>query len=214
MTEPTGEDEQGTGVPAAVAAVRAIVDNAPALGLVWSLRPATVSTDSIDESNIQAVLDGDTVVLGMVSLIGPQLENDRVMVATVPPAGLFIIGTVHYDPWHEPSLATGWSNVGDPFADAGYRRTPDGHVELAGLIQFTGTTSAPVTMFTLPEGYRPDHTKVFTTSSNPGSGVTPTVRSIQVDTDGNVILTNFTGPANPGVVSLDGIYFPVKLVGL
>lgn len=79
-------------VQAAVAAVKALVENAKALGLIWSLRPATVTVDAPDPSLVEVIMDGDTVSISVVSLIGALAEGSRVMVMVVPPSGMFIIG--------------------------------------------------------------------------------------------------------------------------
>lgn len=79
-------------VQAAVAAVRSVVENAKPLGLVWNLRPAEVMVDSPDPNLVEVIMDGDSVSINVVSLIGPLGANQRVMVAIVPPAGMFIIG--------------------------------------------------------------------------------------------------------------------------
>ena len=213
VTDPIQEPQSDPMVGVAVAAARSVVNNARALGLTWQLRPATVALDSPDEANIEATLDGDVAVLSMVSLVGPLLEGQRVMTMIIPPAGMFIIGTIAYDDWHlvgdtdQPTFNSGWSNVGSPFADAAFRLTPDGHVELAGLVSPTGTFTGPTTIFTLPDEYAPTHTRVFPRANNPSSGTAPTGRTILINSDGEVQLTNFTAATNPGVISLDGIYF-------
>jgi hypothetical protein len=75
------------------AQVQAIIENARRLGLIWTLRPATVGT--VDPLTV--VDDADTVgkiKLGAVSLIGPLNSGARVMTLVVPPGGLFVIGAL------------------------------------------------------------------------------------------------------------------------
>jgi hypothetical protein len=68
---------------------QAIVDNAKRLGLTWTLTLATVT--SINP--VQAITDGDTVIIGMTSMIGPLTLGQRVYVIQVPPSGNFIVGS-------------------------------------------------------------------------------------------------------------------------
>lgn len=71
-----------------VARVKAIQDNAERLGLVWALRPATVTSSS----PVEAMVDGDTQTIGMQSMMGAVYPGDRVYVIKVPPSGNFIVG--------------------------------------------------------------------------------------------------------------------------
>ena len=71
----------------------AVVDNAPRLGLVWSMRRATVE-ESRSNDIVTATYDGDGVPIDMVSMIGPFPKGTRVYVIGVPPAGNFIVGRV------------------------------------------------------------------------------------------------------------------------
>ncbi len=66
------------------------VDTAKRLGLTWTLRPGTVATPS----PLTVTYDGDTVPIGMVSMVGDLVTGDRVYCIAVPPAGNFIIGRV------------------------------------------------------------------------------------------------------------------------
>lgn len=76
--------------PAAVqAAVEAIVGDPGRLGLTWNLIPGTVT--SVDP--LQVICDGDTVAIGMVSMIGPLTLGNRVYVIQIPPAGNFVLGS-------------------------------------------------------------------------------------------------------------------------
>ena len=87
-------DPLGAAGAMAQAQVRALVQNASALGLTWTLRPATVSIDS----PITAVFDGDTNGIGMTSLIGPVAVGQRVFVLIIPPSGNYIVGSRDPDP--------------------------------------------------------------------------------------------------------------------
>lgn len=72
------------------AQARAIVDRAKALGLIWTLRPATVGSINVAEALV--TYDADSEFNGAFSLISGVRAGDRVMMLQVPPAGNFIIG--------------------------------------------------------------------------------------------------------------------------
>jgi hypothetical protein len=78
-------------IAAAVASARAVVDNAKRLGLIWTLRAATV-VDGINPAAVLAIYDGDTTVIAMTSMLGPLPTGIRVYALGVPPAGNFITG--------------------------------------------------------------------------------------------------------------------------
>ena len=68
----------------------AMVERAKHLGLTWTLRPATVTDLG---ANPSVICDGDTAVLGAISLIGQVFDGKRVTMLQIPPGGNFIIGT-------------------------------------------------------------------------------------------------------------------------
>lgn len=70
----------------------AMVERAKALGLTWTLRPASAGTGTGD--NPIVTYDGDTERVGAVSLIGDIIPGDRVMMLQVPPAGNFVLGRI------------------------------------------------------------------------------------------------------------------------
>ena len=217
MIEPITDTMPDPTVATAVSAVKALVANAQSLGLTWGMRPGTVAFDSpLTSNSVEVTLDGDTAVLDMVSLVGPLLEGQRVMTVSVPPGGIFVIGTAYADPWHEvgtsgePAFATGWTSLGSGFGGVGFRRTLDGHLELTGLADYTSTSAAPLLVFTLPEGYRPDRSINLMTSNNPSTFTTPTPRGIQINTDGEVYIVHYGGTIDPGPISFEGIYLPLR----
>jgi hypothetical protein len=67
--------------------VRELVRTAGRLGLVWTLRPATVVT----VSPLTVMYDGDTVAVGAVALTGQPMVGGRVHGLMVPPAGNFAL---------------------------------------------------------------------------------------------------------------------------
>lgn len=66
---------------------QAVVDRAKALGLTWTLRPASVKT-----TEPTVTYDGDTEQVGAVSLVGSLSPGSRVMMLQIPPAGNYILG--------------------------------------------------------------------------------------------------------------------------
>jgi hypothetical protein len=71
---------------------QAIVDNAQRLGLIWTLKLATVVIPT--EGAITATYDGDIVPIGMTNIMPfPVTVGQRVYAIYVPPSGNFIIGT-------------------------------------------------------------------------------------------------------------------------
>lgn len=83
-------------------------------------------------------------------------------------------------PWTAPTLVNSWANFGGGFQEAQYRKVGD-IVHLRGLIG--GGTAAPVTIFTLPVGFRPPATVLFSPVQN--EGVYQSAR-IDVEPDGDV----------------------------
>lgn len=96
----------------------------------------------------------------------------------------------------QPNFSSGWGNFGGGWRGAGFLKTPDGFVELTGLIS-GGTIGSAA--FTLPPGFRPkDAIPPFAVLSNNALG------RVDIGTDGTV------KPASPSVntwVSLAGIRF-------
>lgn len=107
--------------------------------------------------------------------------------------------------WHSAAYGTNWSDNGGAFRPVKYRLSSDGQqVSLIGMAKFTGTTTAPSTVFTLPAGYRPDGSCNFI-SCVQGNPVTP--YAIGITSGGLVTVTQFGGTINPGPVSFEGINF-------
>lgn len=82
-----------------LASVDELVLQARRLGLIWSLRPATVVnttyvTLGAYEPRVQMDADVLTAAIPVVSLAGPVAVGMRVMVMTVPPLGYYIIGII------------------------------------------------------------------------------------------------------------------------
>jgi hypothetical protein len=79
---------------AAAELVGQLQERARALGLTWQLVKATV-TDGTDPSNVLATVDGDSVPIGMASMIGTVPSGARVWVMQVPPGGNYITGLLN-----------------------------------------------------------------------------------------------------------------------
>lgn len=78
--------------PLPVLAVVELIDQARRLGLLQIYRPATVENQWYDPNATMVVGDGDDVPMRAISLIGAVPANARVMIMTVPPQGVYIIG--------------------------------------------------------------------------------------------------------------------------
>lgn len=70
-----------------------VVTNGDRLGLVWKLRPATVSGGA-DPTAISVTMDGEEALITAYSLVGPLVAGARVMCMLVPPSGVYVVGTV------------------------------------------------------------------------------------------------------------------------
>jgi hypothetical protein len=84
-----------------------LVARSDSLGLTWKLRPATIYPWS-SAGGVFAVLDGDTAKIRVISLIGDLVEEQRVMIAVVPPSGNYVIGWVNGGP---NSALDSWNTI-------------------------------------------------------------------------------------------------------
>jgi hypothetical protein len=97
-------------------------------------------------------------------------------------------GTSTAETWHAPSpLGTGWvaGPSGGTVQPVQYRRDALDNLVIVGTAHTTSTTPAS-TVFTLPAGYRPKITQRCVGVSN--SGGTPTVRYIEIQSTGAVVV--------------------------
>jgi hypothetical protein len=78
--------------------VGGIQEDARRLGLTWQMVKATVVAGTTP-SQVTAVIDGDTVTVGMISMIGVLQPGARVWVMVIPPGGNYITGMVADFPW-------------------------------------------------------------------------------------------------------------------
>lgn len=95
----------------------------------------------------------------------------------------------------------GWSNYGNGYSDAQFRRHPlDGSVEIKGTVN-GGSTANGSLLFRLPEGYFPASHVGFTI----GDPVDGSICTLKVFSDGGGC--RIYGGATGDVLSLDGIRF-------
>ena len=95
MTQPTRLQLVENVVPQiTVVGVEELLTNARRLNLVQTYRPGTVYESPSDLTQVLVTLDGDTEPIRAQSLTGGVREGSRVMVMTVPPQGVYIIGFV------------------------------------------------------------------------------------------------------------------------
>jgi len=96
--------------------------------------------------------------------------------------------------WTAPTLTNSWVNYGNGFQTASYMKDAAGFVHLRGLIK-NGTAAAAA--FTLPSGFRPAMTLIYSVYSNAAPG------RVDIETSGQVI----PEAGGTGYVPLDGIIF-------
>lgn len=83
MTQP------GSDAAVVDASVGEVVRDSERLGLTWTVTPGTV-----DASGLAVITDGDSVSIGVFSLVGPLMPYRRVMVMIVTNGGNYVIGYI------------------------------------------------------------------------------------------------------------------------
>lgn len=79
----------------ATAAVEALLADADRLGLTWRLRPGTVAGSGLAApESVPVVVDGDAAQARARSMTGAVVAGQRVWVVQIPPAGLYVLGTI------------------------------------------------------------------------------------------------------------------------
>jgi hypothetical protein len=182
----------------AQAQTQALIKNAQDLGLTWIRRLGTVA--GYDGTTPMVIMDGDSVPIGVVSMVGTLYANQRVYVDMVPPSGNYVVGIVDIG-WITPTLLNGWANFGGGYQAARYRRLVSGQVEIQGLV--AGGTGPPQTIFTLPVGYRPAKALIFATIANAGV----VARLDVVGPAGNV---NWVAGGTNAYLSLNCTFYPAN----
>lgn len=138
-----------------------------ARGADWRL--ATVDTVDADAGTITTT---DKITARRMETYRYPAPGD-VVVVTVSGAGNWIaagrLAPSSGNGWRMPALNSPWVDYGGSYQTARYRR--DGlDVVMQGLVKTTSSVSGNVTIFTLPDGYRPPGNLVF---PSVGSGATP-----------------------------------------
>lgn len=104
---------------------------------------------------------------------------------------------------------TRWSAAYQP----AYMRDPMGFVHLRGLIKGNGVNLPvePASLFTLPEGYRPEIAEVFfSVFSYLGASYSPNL--VRITSAGVGLRATYATPSSGGYLSLDGITFRAAAV--
>jgi hypothetical protein len=99
--------------------------------------------------------------------------------------------------WQAPTLNAPWTNYGDVFASAGYRRD-GGRVQLRGLVK---AGAGGTVIFVLPLGFRPPAQQIYTGVSDSSA---PT--RIDVKTNGEVLVSQPSSGVL-GWLSIDGVAY-------
>lgn len=116
--------------------------------------------------------------------------------------------SVPIENWHvvgaagEPPFFAGVSAYGGGYAPPAFRKLPDGTVELSGLLS-SAVTTRPLTLFTLPAGYRPVLAAGFSAHALYAQDASGVFAAIRVGVGGDVNL--WVG--STGFVSIEGIRF-------
>lgn len=178
--------------------VQSIVANAERLGLVWKMRPGTI-TRSGSDGTPRVILDGTTQPIRCMSLLGPMMVGTRVIAVLSPPAGCHVIGVGGLTGWQPLSLSGGWTG------NARYRTipSPPNSVQLYMRIS-PGTRTDGTTIFTMPVGYRPLTSGVdIALAVSSMAGATAQSPHIYISTGGAVAIY---GCANAAGLNLDGFF--------
>jgi hypothetical protein len=93
-----------------------------------------------------------------------------------------------------------WVNFGTIYEEAGFYKTADSIVRLQGYVK---SGSSGSTVFTLPEGYRPQKTSLFAAASLGGANA-----YILVNSNGSVVAVGSTVTSSG--VSLENVSFCVR----
>lgn len=115
--------------------------------------------------------------------------------------------------WHtvggvgEPAFGANWGNVGAPFGNTSFQRTPLNKVALSGVVTRSAGVAAPSTIFTLPAGYRPNRSVPFIVTSIGADGAFQANEVLVITSAGAVNLTSWTGTGTIVPISLEGIEF-------
>lgn len=153
------------------------------LALVMSCGGVAVAGMMIDGKTIKRhSIPGDRLVLHTVTIKQMRLPPEQ------------LIGFPA-----EPAFGSGWKNAGGGFQSVGFYRDDEGVVHLRGVVALGAHST---TIFTLPTGYRPAATEMFSAGlDNAGTAM------IEVTKSGDVDLEFINTPAPPNSMTLSQISF-------
>ena len=122
---------------------------------------------------------------------------------------------IHSEDWNDVQLQNSWYNFETGFSNVQFRKE-NNRVYLRGLLHTP--KSGPIqetTIFTLPSGYRPKYSKVFSVRGealDPTNNKTAFVFRLDIRPSGIVIFEPFNARvdgSNGGFISLEGISFEI-----
>ncbi len=183
MTDPGALTQASSGDPGIItAAMNQVVDQARSLGLTWTLRMATVTTDD----PLSITYDGDTVPLNATSMIGLLSEGQRVYSIILPPSGNFVVGAVVSNP---PRMGC---NCGIFYSLASSPTASPTPVPIGGSPKFTFTKYNNLTSIKF------DFSGTFF-SSGGNAGATFSFEITSGPTSGNIEVASLAGAVTDGV---------------
>jgi len=183
--------------------VRSITENADRLGLVWKLRPGTITT-SAPNGTPRVIIDGSTQPIRCMSLLGPMMVGTRVITVLSPPAGCHVIGLAGLTGWKPITLLNGWTNR-PGYQPMSYRvpSSPPNSVQIIGNM-VVGNPANGIQIATMPRDYRPQSIACLSCYGGQAATLTP---KIEISAAGLVNAYDFT---NAGAFGINGLY-PVDL---
>jgi hypothetical protein len=146
---------------------------------------------------------------GGVAVAGTMINGSSIKLHTIPGDRLVLHtvtrGQMRIPPEQlvgaagEPAFGSGWKNAGGGFQSVGFYRDDEGAVHLRGVVALGGHVT---TIFTLPIGYRPAATEMFSAGlDNAGAAM------IEVTAFGAVDLEFINSPDTPDSMTLSQISF-------
>ena len=88
-----------------------------------------------------------------------------------------------YMPWRRIPLLANWSEFGNGLNESGYKEDGNGRVHLRGILNKAYVTSEGI-FATLPVGFRPKNTEVFTVQTSAGA------HRLDINNEGRMMYTN------------------------
>lgn len=168
----------------------------PRLGVVTALGPLTVAMGGATATytNVHQIAGHDLKVGDTIDAL--MFGND-----------IFVLGRNGIEePRQAYSFSNGWRNHGGGAAphgsNGGFYKDAGGTVHLEGVLDKNGGSWAVETILTLPVGYRPPNTRLYSPPVSP-----PALSRVDISSAG-VVSLQAGGASNPvNYLSLDGISF-------